>query len=273
MEIKKNVAIAVLSSDGYADVWPHFFSMFFRNWPDCPFPVYLITGTNAYKHDRVVTVHSSLSPQSDWSSRMIDAIKKICSTHVILFLEDFFLTKRVKTRGVVDFAEWCIDADADYLRLRPFPGPDERFNEKIGRISAKVLYRVCLQTAIWKRSVLLDLLKPGETPWDFEIHGSERSAKYHHFYSITNKAWKAAEGPIVYIQGIEKGVWNRPAVKLLTGANCPVDTKIRRVMSSLDILKWNMLRIKGELLNMFPQHQRPRVLESVRRFYRMIGLQ
>jgi len=31
--------------DGYYDIWEDFLELFNRNWPDCPYPVYIVDGT------------------------------------------------------------------------------------------------------------------------------------------------------------------------------------------------------------------------------------
>jgi hypothetical protein len=36
-----NLAVIVVSCDLYSDVWKPFFTLFFKYWNDCPFPVYL----------------------------------------------------------------------------------------------------------------------------------------------------------------------------------------------------------------------------------------
>ena len=47
------VPILVVSCDQYADVWPAFFELFFRHWPDCPGSVHLGTNFKAYDDPRV----------------------------------------------------------------------------------------------------------------------------------------------------------------------------------------------------------------------------
>ncbi len=37
------LAILVCSCDKYADVWEPFFKLFFKFWPDCPYPIYLLS--------------------------------------------------------------------------------------------------------------------------------------------------------------------------------------------------------------------------------------
>jgi len=38
---RANCSILIPSCDKYSDLWRPFFTLFWRHWPDCPFPVYL----------------------------------------------------------------------------------------------------------------------------------------------------------------------------------------------------------------------------------------
>jgi len=59
----------------------------------------------------------------------------------------------------------------NYLRLNPRPKPDKPYNDQIGLVSPGTLYRTATVMTIWKKSVLVDLLNPEETAWDFELYG------------------------------------------------------------------------------------------------------
>jgi len=58
-ELNGKIAVLVVSCDKYADLWPPFFQLFLRFWPECPFSVYLISNQKgpAY-HD--VKLYSSV---------------------------------------------------------------------------------------------------------------------------------------------------------------------------------------------------------------------
>jgi hypothetical protein len=38
-QLASDVSAVVLSHDGYADLWPAFFELLFRFWPDLPYPL------------------------------------------------------------------------------------------------------------------------------------------------------------------------------------------------------------------------------------------
>lgn len=262
--------MVVFSSDNYSDVWPIFFELFFRFWPDCPFDIYLFAGTKSYDDPRVISLPSGSGNDTPWSDRMLNCLQRVESQYVMVFLEDFLLTHKVNHPDVMRWIAWCADKDAAMLRFRPFPGPDQPIDRNVGAISAGMLHRVALQVAVWEKSALATLLGHHESPWQFEHTGSVRSARYSGFYSLTDAAWKQA--PIAYIQGIEKGIWNRGAVRFLGDQNIPIDLAYRKALTVRQTIWWYFLSLKGRLLSCFPLRNQPQILSIVRWVYRHLGV-
>jgi hypothetical protein len=195
------VSVLVLSFDGFSELWPPFFDSFFSTWKDCPFQVNLLTNFKSYEHPRV----NSLQVGSDisWSDNLIKALSLIKSDYVLLFYEDAFLTG-IDTAAATKAIDYCIENDLDSLLLRPseFKGK-KNVTEQIRLVNKKAPYRNSLFVNLIKRDVLLDILKPGENAWQFEIIGNERSRKYN-FYSLRSRIFK-------YDHAIVKGKWLRQA--------------------------------------------------------------
>jgi hypothetical protein len=98
----------------------------------------------------------------------------------------------------------------DYLRLLPAPGPDSAFmsDARLGTISCGAEYRASLQMAIWRKDVLHQLLLCGESPWEFEIQGSKRSAIYKERFMCV----KSKDYGISYVfSAVADGMWSRSA--------------------------------------------------------------
>lgn len=172
----KNCAIIISSCDAYADAWTPFFTLFFRYWPDCPFPIYLISNGQEYPDARIKTI--AFPKDLGWSGNLLGALKQIPQDYIIYFQEDYFLQAKVSAEKIISALEFIQKEKAAYLRLYPCPGPDQDYKDEkeIGLISLSAPYRNSTQTAIWDKTVLLSLLKEGETGWDFETAGGlERS--------------------------------------------------------------------------------------------------
>ncbi len=71
----KMVAVLVTSCDKYQDLWEPFFTLFFRYWQDCPYPVYLGTNHLKYDHERVKTI--AVGDETDWSSDFRSMLEQI----------------------------------------------------------------------------------------------------------------------------------------------------------------------------------------------------
>jgi hypothetical protein len=168
--------VLVPSCDGYADLWRPFWTLFFRHWPDCPFPACLGSDTLIHDDPRVRTITTDGGRQ--WSKCIRLQLEAIDTPWVLMVLDDFFFRSRVVTADVMA----CLDAaerlGAGMVRLVPRPGPDERVAgyDNLGRMLPAAPYRVSTQGAFWRRDVLLSLLREEESIWEFEMLGTERSA-------------------------------------------------------------------------------------------------
>jgi hypothetical protein len=114
-----------------------------------------------------------------------------------------------------------------YLRLAAQPRPTARLAgvANLGVHEPGAPFRVSLQAALWRREALLDLLSPGESAWQFEVSGSERSARIAApFYST----WTAV---IDYVGVILRGRWSPEGLRLCRREGLPVDLAARRALS------------------------------------------
>jgi hypothetical protein len=177
-ELERNAPSAVVlvsSCDAYEDVWHPFFTLFFRYWPDCLFPVYLIANHMSYPDDRVTTI--LVGEDRGWATNIRQALSRLPCPYVIYMQEDYLLTKPVDTKQILNLLSYMQLRNAGCLRLFPCPGPDLPVpdNKEVGIIVQTAEYRVSLQAAVWDKKVLEYLLVDGETAWHMEILGTQRS--------------------------------------------------------------------------------------------------
>ena len=85
----KTTALLISSCDAYEDLWEPFFTFLFRYWPDCPYPIYLITNHLSYPDSRVQTILSG--DDKGWATNMRYALEKINSSHIIYLQDDYFI--------------------------------------------------------------------------------------------------------------------------------------------------------------------------------------
>jgi hypothetical protein len=221
-------ALLVVSCDAYRDVWGPFFTLLFRYWPDCPFPVFLGSNHATYHDRRVVPL--AIGEDRNWSSNLLKMLELIPADGVLLLQEDFLIDRPVQTDSVMQLIGYADAKQAACLRLMPIPEPDDPCEDQplVGVIRKGAAYRVSLQAAWWRKESLGAILRGGESPWQFEQLGSHRSNELTApFLSLR----KGVDYPLdYYTTAVVRGYWERGAVALCRRERIPVDLRRRPVM-------------------------------------------
>lgn len=223
----ETTCLLVASCDAYSDAWPPFFALFRKYWPDCPYPVYLMTNHERPEIPGVRIL--ALGEDAKWASNMLRALEIMPCEQLLYFQEDYFLQRPVSTaliRNILDFARVT---GAGFIRLSGAPDYDRPHENSLGLglLAPGGKFRVSLQAALWKKSTLLRLLVPGESGWEMEIEGSRRSAELHEPFFCPRM-----RSPIVdyyFFTGILKGKWVPGALRLCRREGIEVDTSRRGV--------------------------------------------
>ncbi len=179
----RDIAVLVPSCDKYADIWPYLGESYQKFWPDCPWQKYIISNRQPCNVDgfKSLTVGEDLG----WSVGLLKGLEFIQEKYVLIHIEDLILCKLVQTEDLLNKIDRYSDLELNYLRLNPTP-PSESQNS-LGYIKPHELYRASLVFSIWKKSVLSDLLKEDENPWEFEFNATIRSQEMEGWYSL--KEW------------------------------------------------------------------------------------
>lgn len=246
----ERAALLVASCDRYSDLWRPFFQLLHRFWPQCPLKIYLLSNTVGGNQAGVTDL--LVGPDASWSDSLRKGVERLEEEYVFLFLDDLFLRSPVQQESVLEVLHWAVDAGANYVRFTPAPKPDRPHLPLVGSISPGAIYRTSTVLSFWKRSVLLELLVPGETAWEFEGLGSFRSDRYGDFYCT----W---EGHFPIINGVIKGKWRARAVQSLEALGVHVDLTKRPVMNAGDIARLYFREARSFLLRLVPARHRRRI--------------
>lgn len=123
-------------------------------------------------------------------------MNQIDSDYILYFLEDFFLLEKVSNETFEEALE-LIQNNNDigyiglkYQKTREFrdsvnAGITERFIDKDKVVT---INRINSMSALWNKSWLLSLIRDHETPWEFELYGSERSRRTSQKVLIINNS-------------------------------------------------------------------------------------
>ncbi len=238
---QNELSIIVKSCDKFSDVWRPFFILFDKFWPDCPWPIYLITETQKFVHPKVITINTSGG--SEWSAMLIYALGQIETTNVLFLLEDYFLNKTVSTDEIKRLLEAIKNDGALCLRLYPTHSMELKTSdsEDFGVIDNQEEYLVSTQASIWKKEELLSLLVSTENVWDFERNASIRARNNQvRFCSVwlntTLEKIDKGNYPFRYLflTSITRGKWTMKTVNFCKKHNVYLDLKARKANNKLD---------------------------------------
>jgi hypothetical protein len=167
-----NLSLLVHSFEGYAHLWPGYYKAFRENWD--PQGVQSYWGSDFQtKHTVGVPFKMIYSDCGEWSDRLKRLLIKIPSDYVLYMQEDHWPTQ--SPPNLAELMQIMTEKGLFRLQISPNATFYTTFlEENTLFFDVKSKYLVSHQPSIWKKSFLLDCLKPGETPWINEYKGTMR---------------------------------------------------------------------------------------------------
>lgn len=252
----QNIPILIASCDKYSDVWPVFFHSFWKNWPDCPFPIYLGTNFNKWNDSRITNI--SIGLDQSWCANLHLFLDYINSEHVILFLEDFIIRNKINTSEIYEMINIAKENNIDCLRLKPSPPPSRRIKKfsNLGVILKGEPYRISTQVAIWKTEFLRKIAHPKMNIWEFEHFGTLLSDR------TDGIVWGVYSPVIDYRHCIQRGEWLKDGIELSILNGYTPDITNRSIYCENNIHQSLIYRISKRILLKFPSC----LYRNIRRF-------
>lgn len=170
-ENKQNIAIFVNSFDEYSDLWDIFWDIFNKYWPDCSLKKYLVSNEIRYERKGIINIRTG--KEVNWFERTIKAMKSVNEDYLVLFLEDYFLSKTVNFLDIYSIVERMEKEDIFFYRLSMREGFPK--NQGFIVVPEGSDYPLTLQLAIWKKDVFVKIINElhdsgCKSPWDFEVY-------------------------------------------------------------------------------------------------------
>lgn len=179
MKLKEELTIIYSTCDEYKCLWPGFFTLLNKYWPNCDCDIILNTETQKFEFNNFnISEPLYCSKLTPWSTRLYNSLQKVKTEYVLLMLDDFYLKSMVDTKAVQEsILQMNLNNQIQSFVYAWQPGPNKNseFNrfEKRGRFTP---YRVNAQIGIWRVDYLKKIIRLNESPWEFEINGSFRSS-------------------------------------------------------------------------------------------------
>ncbi len=229
-----SVAVLVSSCDVFFDVWKPFSHFFAKFWPDCPFPVCLIANELAVRSDVIRTI--AVGEDRGWASNMKIALREIVQPRVLYFQEDYFLNAPVRPEQLASDLDYAFALDVDSLCLRARSELEPGFqpiNERFGVVPPDSDGRTRCQLTLWKRDALLAVLRDGESAWEMESHGSERTRQMRVLSYSTRENL-----PVPYLMSaVVRGIWAPEALAMCERERLKITPRFRGIYTSNALLR------------------------------------
>lgn len=238
---KNHIAILISTHDAAEELWQPLCQTYREFWSDCPFNIFL--ATNHKDPDQDPFIPLVIGDEISWSDNILKCLNKIDEEYILLIFDDVFLYKTIDSKLIERLSNIAYENNWNYLRLSPYPSYDELLTSEIGKIYKNRLYRTSTAWSLFKKEVLIDLLEPTESAWDFEIIGSERSNKYSDFYSVNMIV-------LPYLNGVVKGKWVRSVYKYLKREGFSVSDSSIKQMTLIESVIFEIIKIRSIIFGM-----------------------
>ena len=214
--------VLVCSCDKYADLLSPFSLLWHKFWPDCPFPVAIVSETSPREgglcFDRVIPT----GPGLNWSQMLVRALEEISTPYVLMLMNDYFLNGPVDTERFLMRLGQAKGFDAANLRLNPNPrGMAPWRDSDLMEMPKDVAYCVTCQAGIWNREFLLGLARRNKSAWEFERYGSFMVGGEKRPLLVT----PTKEFP--FVDAVHKGYWEKFGLAVCRENGVAVDTAAR----------------------------------------------
>ena len=196
----KKYAILVNTCDKYSDAWPTFFYLLSQTWKSDMPNIYLNTENKKCEIESVEVVTAGKIKPDCWGERLRNALSHVKEDYVLMMLEDFYYESPIN----IDVIDKCADAmekDKKIMSFQLVPASEvyrgevkDTYEEYEGFAlrERKGTYTFIAGPTLWRKSDLIKLTRPSDTPWTWEWYGSFRTQ----LYGKKIYCWKSFDNPV-----------------------------------------------------------------------------
>ena len=254
-----DLAILIVSFDGYSDIWDAFELCINKHWKDRKVNTYLISNNLEPNYDNISVIKTG--NEVSWSNRLRVALKDLKEKYVLLLLEDYLIDSKVNNILYEKAVNYLINNDIDYLRIAPIPKLKKSNKATFAtEITKNMVYGVNLQAALWKKSYLMRTLYDDDfSAWEFEAR-----QKFSSSHRINGKCYATNAYIISYLNGIIQGKWYLKTLCALEKQGVVIEKYNRSVMTDSDMKR-------EKFRNFLLHHIPPQIIQIVKPIAKKMG--
>lgn len=178
------IDILVFTCTQYAKLIPIWLRFFERTWPaSLPYQLtYVVAGTSRISvpvsYNKAATRFVTMKDHGLAGNMLAYLGDK--QEPFLMLMDDHMLFEA--NAQLIDDARYLLEQDnVGCVRLVPWPGPTIPYyiySDTFGEIDKTLEYALSLQASFWRPQTFRDLLDSKWNPWEIELKGSQRAAKY-----------------------------------------------------------------------------------------------
>ncbi|MDB5121027.1 MAG: hypothetical protein JWN56_2245 [Sphingobacteriales bacterium] len=175
-----NCSIFVSSSDAYSDLWPVFFDLFKKYWPEYKGEIVLNTETLSYSHLDLNIRCTKVGKLGSFGKVLRAGLDSSTSENVLLVMIDYIFMGKVNHQKVEEYYQFFCENKLDSLCLvhQDYPNVTSATHpDLISVIPPAPHIMFSYQIAFWTKVMLREMALPHENPWMSEWYGSQRAEK------------------------------------------------------------------------------------------------
>lgn len=220
-----NFNIFVSSSDSYSDIWPVFFDLFRKNWPEYTGIIYLNTEEKTFQSDGLNILCTQIGKLGSFGKVFRAGLDKVEDDNVLLIMIDYLIMSKVNQKKIEEYFQFFQQNKLDSLCLvnQDYPNTIPSNDTNLILVTPPAPHIMfTYQIAFWKKSILYEMALPHENPWMSEWYGSLRAEKMKIKLACLKKN---INRPINYdLRGcLHQGKWLNNAVEFLNSINYIID--------------------------------------------------
>ena len=169
------LAVVINTTDKYSHIWDSWYYHFKKHWT-LNLPVYFLNEKKDITFP-FTQIKVDIPEKNLWTKKLRESVAQIPEGHLLILLEDLFLTDGFKS-GELEFVyDFFLRVQADALRIQP----ESRYATtmltrltEFSKLTQDSQYLIAHTPNIWKKDFLLECIKVDEDPWSNEKKGTKR---------------------------------------------------------------------------------------------------